>query len=479
MKRRETHGVCRSRRWLLMLCCALLAFLSACGDDSTNTTTDAASDAAFRDQTQQDTAASSSGGDATASSSSSGGGDATTSSSSGGGDTMNPPMDVMVASSCLELLQTEVTIDLDATDVAQFYPAAAFDGEHVWVTYGRRDPVETNTLDIHATQLGCDGVATIPPFQVNTTTTGNHVSPVVATSGNRVMFSWAGNDDPELTQFYILYRVFSEEGIEIIKEDSTLEPLRDGTPMTAHGWMPSLTWLPDGFALAAVWGPEDVGRFQVFMQRFDREGATIGDGVPARLDATTTQQHPSVTTLEDGSLRLAWHEEADGGASRVVHNRWPADTLTPLSVTDVFNVPTGTRSSYSAKGDRAYLATDLTTAFKIGMKRAEFVSTNAPSLQVGGDSAIDHTPAFAASETGGAVAWMRVVQGTRSSLQVARIDDMNGNLQLGTARSIRDSSGGPSAPALVHITGDVYFVSWLEGSNPEYRVKGRFIDLSP
>jgi len=72
----------------------------------------------------------------------------------------------------------------------------------------------------------------------------------------------------------------------------------------------------------------------------------------------------------------------------------------------------------------------------------------------------------------------RLVSGLSNDLLVVPWTRTGGLVEGGTLEQL-DVGGGapPYAPSVAHLVDDVWFVTWSEGDNPDYRVRGRFVDL--
>jgi hypothetical protein len=102
---------------------------------------------------------------------------------------------------------------------------------------------------------------------------------------------------------------------------------------------------------------------------------------------------------------------------------------------------------------------------------------NAPvTTTLGGAGALDHTPIIAAGGHGAVVAWMRNLGGLSNELvlQPVRLEGeswtVGDELVLDTETAV-----APYLPGLTWLCDDVWFVTWIEGDNPDYVVEGRFL----
>lgn len=204
------------------------------------------------------------------------------------------------------------------------------------------------------------------------------------------------------------------------------------------------------------------GQFDVFATRIGCDGAVRVQ--PVRLDAADDANHvdPAVAASSDRAL-IAWHRDdgqypynlsihravvgADGGiitpgeALDLAFDGAPHEGNAWMPA--VAPLPDGAFAVAGARGHEAY------NSFQTFVQRVD----------AGGDPTEDTVDVAAVV----AASWALDGDG----LQGGRVEDID----------VGDGAP-PYAPAITHVVEDVWFVAWSEGANPDYRVRGRFVDLA-
>jgi hypothetical protein len=130
---------------------------------------------------------------------------------------------------------------------------------------------------------------------------------------------------------------------------------------------------------------------------------------------------------------------------------------------------------------KVYLAfqLDSTGENDILVKDGTFGAPNAFGTIQG--SEIDLRPSIAGRVEGGggAIAWFRANPSPiRNSVHVASFQLSNNTFTLGQEVDIptSDFARPPYGPAITHVSGDIYFITWSEGSSTgNTLIKGRFV----
>ena len=405
-------------------------------------------------------------------------------------DSATPSVDLHA---CLSELTLDQTFELlpDAPD-SQIHAALAFDGRGVWLVANVPEGEGGDGgFDVWAARLDCAGATLVAPFKVNDDVPGNDIDPDVAVSGDRVLIVWQRDTggDPNL---FVRYRVFSTAGDRLMESDTVLPIVSDGETWDVSAWMSRVTGASDGgFVLSGSVAHPELERFQAFTQRMAGEGAVTpaADGITlAQPLPQVSQVDPDIQADAAGGLALAWTSTPDEGTSRVALARWrnPGDS------------PDLTRSPEegASKADLALGAGEgapLFLAYGVeGYNSSEIVLTDvewlgeegAPRLSLGHPSAYDHTPAIATAPGGGAVMWYRVRSGIRNDAWLQRFTggDMwraeGEPLLLNPEGPIDDHATPPIyGPALIHLHDHLYLAAWSEGTSPNFRLVGRFVQL--
>ncbi|MEC9440428.1 MAG: hypothetical protein VYE40_04900 [Myxococcota bacterium] len=414
-----------------------------------------------------------------------------------GGEDMGPTEDMTPpVQTCLSKLTLASTFDVDGGGVAgQYYSRAAFDGEAVWVVYNKREAAGAGDGDIWAARYACDGSAMVAPFQVNTGGgMANDYHPNLAIRGEDLYVLWSREEDG--ANFPVM-RAMRTDGTGMMAQEAIITPEIAGEPLSNLIWETDVTALPGGeAAFTASFASEKAGTFQIVVQRFDRTGALVGDALEAFEEKGVEQTRPSITSLEDGTLYVSWtrYKAADAMAGsseeppRVVYTRFAPGATEP-DVAGPFPAQPGATgdnqlSRYSKErtiDDKVYLAfqLDSTGENDVLVKDGTFGAPLAFGTIQG--SAIDLRPSVAGRVEGGggAIAWFRADPSPiGNSVHVASFQ-LNGNsFSIGQEIDIPTSNFArpPYGPAIAHVSGDIYFITWSEGSSTgNTMIKGRFV----
>lgn len=399
-------------------------------------------------------------------------------------DTGPPPQD------CQALLKADSPFDLFyALPSGQIHAAAAFDGEAVWMTFNVPEDDGTGGFDVWAARVKCDGSFAIAPFKAQVQDLGNDVDPDLCVRDGNVYLAWHTDTggDPNLV---IHYRAFRNDGTPIMESERRLEPALGGQAQVTSMWLPRVAGLPGGrFALTGSWASESAQRFQVFVQTLLSSGDTEGDAMEVLAEPGISQLFPSLASGDQGGLALAYTRE-DDAESRVVHT-----AFTPEGSGLSWNPPV---QATNLTGGAAALSIGPGTdgpvflAFHTTGDDMDVVVTDgashdpaAPFATFGAPQETDHTPGVAAGPSGGAVMWFRVRSGIRNDVLIQRFDTASGSITAQGNERLLNPEGTTSDhaappvynPAITHLFDHVYFTSWSEGTSPEFRLKGRFVDL--
>ena len=210
-------------------------------------------------------------------------------------------------------LQTQVGTDFRANstttgDQVGATVTALPDGRFV-VTWQSSDSGDGAAGCVRARIFNADGNAAGADFILNSTTTGDQLSPAMtALPDGHFVVTWQSNDGGDGSSGCIRARLFSADG-SAVGTDFIVNST--GTSTQAN---PTATALPDGHFLVA-WESSDNGDGSntcIRARLFDANGSAVG--VDFIVNSTTANQQlsPAVTALPDGHFVIAWHS-LDGG----------------------------------------------------------------------------------------------------------------------------------------------------------------------
>ncbi len=367
-----------------------------------------------------------------------------------------------------QLMERRVALDPDGP-LTQIHPSALFDGEGIWVVYVRPEPGGGN-FDVWATRRGCDGAVLVPPFLVQADPAGNDIDPAIARSGDTLLVAWNTDDGTGGTaNLQVRYRTMSLDGTLHGDRDQVLRTERMGAPITDNHLGAELASVPGGgFVVAGSRAVPELMRFAAYAQPLDATGALVGEALEPLLEPMVTQSSVSVDVAPDGGSWLVYDRAPDDDAepTQVMLSRLdgsaPELALEGLASTGGADV--------LAAGDAVWVALSADDGSQVDLWIFDATAPLAPRT-LGEAGAVDHSPRLAAGDGAVAVAWFRQIRGFSNELFVASVTDAS-------AASVSVDSPVPSyAPAITHVMGRWWFLSYAIGDSPDFRLVGRFVEL--
>lgn len=410
-----------------------------------------------------------------------------------------PPRDVLVAVPCDPAALVGTSVDLlPGVPAPLIHPALAFDGHALWLVWNQREPAGSG-FDTWAARLACDGSVSVPPFRAHAADDGNDVNPTVAAGADGALVAWA-TDTGGAPNLFVRWRVFGLDGAPRGPEQ-TLVPRPGGEPAAASAWMvqaATVTTRAGGWLLAGSWASPAVERFQVFAQGVAADGAPSGPFLTAPAEADAGQLEPAVAVAPDGSAWLAWTREPDQGARRTDVARVAGDPptigapepATPASLTVSSLLPA--LAAAPTPDGPVWLAYTRQTVGVGGAERDVVVRRadappDGPELVAGAPRAEDFAPALAAAPDGdgGLLVWFRARSGYAGDVWAQRFRaDADGPVADGEPQLLNppDAEGDhdalvPYGAGVVALPDDVWVVVWVEGRNPDFRLRARFLSF--
>lgn len=376
------------------------------------------------------------------------------------------------------------TLSLDPGPMStQIHVNVAYDGEGIWAAYSLPARDGSGNFRTWATRIACNGAYWLEPFMVTTSTAGNDIDPSLAVSNDTVMIVWQRDTGASPYNLETLFRRFKRSGEPLDATERRLELERGGSPFTGNIWMPDVDRLPGGgFAIVGSWAHEDAAGFQVFAVRMTATGTTGGEAFDVHLEPDQTQLAPDVAADRSGDLWVGW-ENGFAEESRAVFTRVPASsTIAAFAPVTPVNVTSGGAHLGVGEGDDGLIALDVYRGGGVDILLRTSSTATAAELWSGGASSTDHSPGFALSgPRQGALTWYRAIRGFRNDIYVRAFGpDGDGSL-AGTPPVKLDlqEPAAPYGPAITHVLDDWFFLAWQEGDNPDFFIKGRFLELPP
>jgi len=367
--------------------------------------------------------------------------------------------------------------------LTQIHAALAVAPDGIWMTYNIPADDGSSLFDVWATEFGCDGTTLIPPFKVNTTVGRNDVDPTLAIHGDTAMILWPSDDQLSVHNLQAYFRTYALDGTPRMADNAHLSTTYDGEPVDATIFMTDLAAVGDSdFVVVGARGIDAAPTFQVFGQRLNADGGSIGPTFDVFWSPGTSELNPTVTGSSDGRIYVAWDESTDD--SDTLHHTLiePAgDGVTVQPAQPVVNAPAGT-GSYTVGPDGA--VTLAYTGFEVGdqqviLRDGGALGPTSQSVALGKAGKVDHSPTVAATAGGGAVAWFQNISGIRNDVYVQSFKRREtGGFEVGSVRKIATESPAPPYPiAFEHVAQDLYVIAWSEGSSPNFVIRAQYLVL--
>jgi hypothetical protein len=370
---------------------------------------------------------------------------------------------------CSELLVIDTPFDIaPGDDGTQIHANAAFDGQALWIVYSLPDP--EHAFDIMATRISCDGEVLVAPTRLNRAFDANEIDASVAVSGDRVLFAWSADNGSAPYNLDLFVDLWTTDGEPLWEDERLFEGVLGGDSNPGNAWMSYLVSAgDDGFVMAASWGVEAVSSFQVFVQRFDRDGEPVGEAIDVSRADGVSQTEPAAAVLNDGTVIVTWHESEFEGPSRLLVRRFDREGEPLGAATEV---------RYGVDGSRVDVAVGPANRVLLAVSSDSDPRSDISVVDLEGETvagwettSLDHTPALAINDDGTAsVVWFRHISGFRNELWSGAVG--------GDSEPVKIDVSGPVAPyesTLVGVGDGAFFTLWSEGESPDFILRGTFL----
>ncbi|MEM9073332.1 MAG: hypothetical protein AAGE52_32805 [Myxococcota bacterium] len=371
---------------------------------------------------------------------------------------------------------------------AEIHPAAAFDGEHIWIALSATDdpgpptactgddttPCEEgqscsddvcvhNGFDVALVRMRCDGVLE-DPIMISEATPPSDIDPAIAIAEDRVILAWQRDEGTGTIRTAL--RAYDLEG-NPLGETTTYASVRGGEPVEGTVWFPSLMPKSDGFWLWGIRGIDEVGGFLGYLQELDESGAPVGEGQDVFFEGASTGQNGFELAPRGDDLHWAWteHEQAvylapDATEPRLLLEGFVGSSVGGLTVQNdrvLAVVQAGAASATINLVDA-----ESGTRSEVGRGRVA-----SPFLATGdGDE--------------GVVLWLGDARGfVAEELWVRSYQYDGAEFTLGDARTVATlgSLGIPYRPSVHHLRDGFYLVTWAEREGDTWRSYAQILDL--
>ena len=368
-------------------------------------------------------------------------------------------------------------------DVIAYSAQAVRGGDYVWLTYlGITEYDDSTAEKIYLARFDIRGSMVGAPVLVGEDTPTRDVHPAIAANEETVYVAWLW-EGPEGQQ--LRARTYdSGTGHALQSEPFLIDPaLKDGT-LVGTVWKPSLAIMQDGNAVVVAEGLTQIAP-RVVLQRFDRDGNLVLNGIFLNESETEGQYDPAVTVLADGTILYAYLR-GDFGAGRVFQGVLAPDAIDPgPSPVPAQAAPSIGRSVHFSQGQFGtnWMSYPIGAdpGNNIGVRTAEVVgpatlSTTSTSSRASIYSAVADSP------TGVALAWMSYLGAPSSGRIHVRGFSATGDT-VGALNSVIDlhPTGEPArwpyGPSIVWLEENRYLLFWQERPDNQMTIKATVLEL--
>ncbi|MDF1562775.1 MAG: hypothetical protein P1V51_07015 [Deltaproteobacteria bacterium] len=362
---------------------------------------------------------------------------------------------------CADLTPPTENLALDTLGpLTQIHAAAAFANQEIWVAYSH--PSEGGNFSIQALRLSCDGAPIGEPWAVSADDTINQLDPAIVGSGERVLVAWQSDNQTAPYNLDTHFRLYDAEGAALTGP-TELAARRGGVVNEQNAWMPQIApRAQGGFTLVGAWGHADATAFQAYGQHLDADASLVGESWDWDLRPAIGQVNPTVSLDGARTLQVAWDD--GGGSTGVTTSSLAEGAGAPAAATPIGGSAGGTHPSLASHGSETWLA---------------YAGMNQPRLRLPGgllinlgDPGTDHSPVVAADETGAMVAWYRNLGGLSNEVHFVRVASDG---TLSGAGEVGTTNAAPYPLSLIALGGGRFFLTWQDGANPDFVIRGRFL----
>jgi hypothetical protein len=266
--------------------------------------------------------------------------------------------------------------------------------------------------------------------------------------------------------------------------DAPLDVAINGSPQQGNGWMPSVAPHSGGFAIAGAFAVNGAQGFQTVLQKVSGSGELVGEALVASFEPESSQVYPSLTAPDDNSLYLAWTRTSLEDKERVEYARYDSGTgeFTPFPAAAVDSDEPTLSPHLAASAENLFLSYDEQEAAtsRVFVTDGTDFTGEANRVSFGSAQKINHTSSVVPIPGGGYAVWYRMIAGSKNDLMLQRfIWDGFAFQKIGVEAELNSEPAAPYPAAAVHLGDGYLFVTWSEGTSPDFVLKGRFVNLTP
>ncbi len=248
---------------------------------------------------------------------------------------------------------SDVTLVNSYTNGQQITPSITALTNGGWVVTWYGEGPGGDSFDIFQQRYAANGNAVGPETLVNSYTTGYQTDPsITALPDGGWVVTWDGE-------------AFGSSFIDIHQQRYTADghTVPGGsvvnTYLTGGQSTPTTTTLSDGGWVVAWQGEGADDSNGIFLQRYDKDGNTLGSETPVNTYTTSDQVDPAVTALAGGGWVVTWEGEGTGDSAGIFQQAYAADGNQVGTETRVNDYTTNDQlnSSVAALADGGWVVT--------------------------------------------------------------------------------------------------------------------------
>ncbi|MGV3523899.1 MAG: hypothetical protein ACO1RX_06710 [Candidatus Sericytochromatia bacterium] len=224
----------------------------------------------------------------------------------------------------------------DLTEDDQDYPRMAMDAQGNFVVVWESDVDGYDNVDVYARRYNSSGVALGSEFRVNTTTDGYQEDPDVAMDANgNFVVVWEEDYSDLHAQRYNSQGMPVGSEFQVMRENGNEEQDNPAVAMDSEG----------DFVVAWTGYEYESNDDQVFAQRYDSQGNTVGSVMAVNNNLENDKYDVDVALDADGDFVLVWESEENDEEDYGIYARRFSNTGADIDGTE-FRVNTLTNGSH-------------------------------------------------------------------------------------------------------------------------------------
>ena len=343
------------------------------------------------------------------------------------------------------IFESEEAFELFPTfPTTQIHADVAFDGSNIWTVFNI--PNSDGDFDVYISSMDCAGSIIQEPTHIVQLSGVNQTTPRIAISQNSILVAVQGDNGNGATNLSIQLYVQELNGTVLLNEPWTPSEIPLG-----NRWLPTVVGTDNGFWIAGA--VANSTHFRTLVQRLDLSGQPannahwVGEDSYAVFPNIDGNDLEYVVGWETGNDSVGW---LTGGMDG------PNNDLT------IYDGSSGTKVVWN-DGDPQ--------VFTHRVSPLSVLWNDSQLSELGGT----HNPNVAAGMNSSLVMYYHLQSGYSNDVITTSI--INGNTSSLDNFIHSDPPAAPYRPAITHLVDDKYFLTWSQGTSPDFFLAGQFVDL--